>query len=165
MRIGEGPQLKILQPLRVGVLTPSHLSTPPNTSSHYSPSPTPIPPSPATPAPASPAIPPSPKLRRARSHKNPANPQTIPLSISAHSLHPPGSLPQNSPASPASTIPPAPASSSAARSPAGQTPSSNKCHSFPSPQIEAAAPCSASTRPAPPSRSPDNAARYQTHRP
>src|SRR6266481_559566 len=165
MRIGEGPQLKILQPLRVGVLTPSHLSTPPNTSSHYSPSPTPIPPSPATPAPASPAIPPSPKLRRARSHKNPANPQTIPLSISALFLRQPGSLPQNSQASPASTIPPAPASSFATRSPADQTPSSNKSHSSPSPQTAAAAPRSASTRLVPPSDSSDNAARYRTHHP
>src|SRR6266436_2006619 len=161
----EGPQLKMVHTFPVGAFTPPPLSTPPNISSRCSPSPTPSPPSPATPAPASPAIPLSPKLHPAHSHRNPANPQTTVLSISAHFLHPPGSLPQNSPASPASTIPPAPASSFATRSPAGQTPSSNTSPSSPSPQIAAVAPCSASTHPAPPSRSLDNAARYQTHHP
>src|SRR6266852_5580664 len=149
----------------VGAFTPPPLSTPSNTSSHFSPSPTPTPPSPATPAPTSPAIPSSPKSHPAHLHKNPANPQTTPPSTSALCLHPPASLPRNSPAFPASTIPPDPASASATRSPADQTPSSNTSRSFPSPQIAAVAPRSTSTPPAPPSRFPDSAARYQTHRP
>src|SRR6266481_76746 len=159
----EEPQLKMVRTFPVGALTPPPLSTPPNTSSYCSPAPTPTPPSPATPAPALPATPPSPKSHPARSRKNPANLQTTLLSISVHFLHPPASLPQNSQASPASTLPPAPASSFATRSPADQTPSSNKSHSSPSPQTAAAAPRSASTRLVPPSDSSDNAARYRTH--